>query len=381
MVFIKNFLSLFLFAESIRSGAAAPGDDASSLVIGGVDAAPGDFPYYAQVLPNNGYDTLHCGGSLVAPDLVLTAAHCVDEDGPYMAVVGAYDVYNPYDGDEEGQVRNCTQVTIHPEYVGLMGEKDIALCLLNETVDIDQDSVYLELNDKKSVPAEDEMLTLMGLGLMVSFRRRSLQEEERLKRRGLTHCDSEWPTFAPTVTLPPTTMIPTTMFPSSDYTMYPTPTSSTYGSRQYIPKILQTTQIPFLNQQRCQDIHNIWHLLFPWYESKPFNVTDELICAWDSTGDTSACYGDSGGPLVSVSEQEDGRILHTLVGLVSGGFGCATMPNVYMSVEALSGWIKATACNDLGSVAEFCKVSTTKSSKKTAKVSKKSKGMKSTKSA
>ncbi len=39
-----------------------------SLIIGGQNAAPGDYPYFAHYYPG-------CGGSLIAPDLVLTAGH------------------------------------------------------------------------------------------------------------------------------------------------------------------------------------------------------------------------------------------------------------------------------------------------------------------
>jgi hypothetical protein len=40
-----------------------------SLIIGGQNAVPGDYPYFAHFYPPG------CGGSLIAPDLVLTAGH------------------------------------------------------------------------------------------------------------------------------------------------------------------------------------------------------------------------------------------------------------------------------------------------------------------
>jgi secreted trypsin-like serine protease len=40
-----------------------------SLIIGGKNAVSGDYPYFAH------FDSPGCGGSLIAPDLVLTAGH------------------------------------------------------------------------------------------------------------------------------------------------------------------------------------------------------------------------------------------------------------------------------------------------------------------
>jgi len=366
--------------------------------------------HIAQILPDNGYSTGHCGASLVAPDLVLTAAHCVDS--PYwdnwLVVVGVHERYNMYDDDEEGEVRSCTQVIMHPEYNG-MGEYDIALCLLSDTVNIEQALVYLELNDNESVPADDEMLTLIGLG--TTRRRRSLEESDSdCPKTNSDHTDvptmspgdssnsfvtedpSDSPTMSPTDTLGPTA----TMYPTSTSSSFPTSASSKFPfsyptwsptelNTDWSPKILQTVKLPFLNNQRCQDLHSVYHLLRPWY-GPVFNVTKEVLCAWDSTGQTSSCYGDSGGPLVSISQQDDGRIRHTQVGLVSGGYGgCATMPNVYTNVAALSDWIKDTACNNMTSVADFCdpcyKSGKSEKSCKTEKSTKKGKkGKKSSKS-
>ncbi len=52
---------------------AAPAD----AIVGGRAAPPGKYPFFAVLEVDNRFS---CGASLVAPDTVLTAAHCVSDD-------------------------------------------------------------------------------------------------------------------------------------------------------------------------------------------------------------------------------------------------------------------------------------------------------------
>ena len=71
-------------------------------IIGGGEAGPGDFPDCVAVI---GQQTQNCTGTLIAPKLVLTAAHCAQLGGPRRIFVGEkvgqnngryYDVKTPY---------------------------------------------------------------------------------------------------------------------------------------------------------------------------------------------------------------------------------------------------------------------------------------------
>lgn len=57
---------------------------------GGIDAPSGRFPYMVSIGPSD-YRGHKCGGVLIHPLLILTAAHCVAEVGPNPIVrIGAY---------------------------------------------------------------------------------------------------------------------------------------------------------------------------------------------------------------------------------------------------------------------------------------------------
>lgn len=128
-------------------------------IVGGEQSEEGEFPYYVQV----GYG---CGGALIAPQVVLYAAHCAYAGlGEGTSVqVGAYKAHS----DEFGYSRTCERVINHPQYNSATLNNDFSLCLLDSPVNISEERVVLALNEDGGVPETGEDLIVLGLGRLSS---------------------------------------------------------------------------------------------------------------------------------------------------------------------------------------------------------------------
>lgn len=102
-------------------------------IVGGSEAKPGAWPYQVAISAA-GYS---CGGTLIAPQWVLTAAHCTVD--PSSRAAFPADAYSLRIGSlhkaRDGRVLRVTQVIVHEKYNQPAAfENDIALLKLSEPV-------------------------------------------------------------------------------------------------------------------------------------------------------------------------------------------------------------------------------------------------------
>ncbi|KAM4757095.1 mast cell protease 1A-like [Cyanocitta cristata] len=98
-------------------------------IIGGREVKPHSRPYMAYLKIQTRSQTSSCGGFLIRPDAVLSAAHCVDKEGT-MRVTVILGAHNISDRERSQQKIRVGQWVIHPNYHRVSLKNDIVLLKL-----------------------------------------------------------------------------------------------------------------------------------------------------------------------------------------------------------------------------------------------------------
>ena len=124
---IRRLLLALALATASLAAAATP----SMAVVGGNDASPGEYPAVAQI----SYGLFSCTGTLIAPDVVLTAGHCSSIDAgtvgtPVTWPAPLIDVRIGSHRDGDGERVPVKGVVAHQNYLATKGY-DISLLRLS----------------------------------------------------------------------------------------------------------------------------------------------------------------------------------------------------------------------------------------------------------
>ena len=132
-----------------------------TLIHGGTEVEENRYPYLAVLFQHREGGSLRqvCGGSLIAPNVILTAAHCYEFIE--VAMLGVHNYSDITTNSSERYEISPKQKVLYPFYNSTTQDEDFLLLFL------DQPSKFqpVKLNTNANVPVSDEQLTVMGWGM------------------------------------------------------------------------------------------------------------------------------------------------------------------------------------------------------------------------
>jgi len=170
--------------------AARTGEDVAGRIVFGEPPGTGMYPYYVAVVDGArrrmqvGTGAGQCGGTLIAPRVVLTAASCLNAEqtlgqqiftlvGRQVRVGAYFTVNSPNFGQDGSRSATVVDQVIHPAYTqipttdgtfGTVYRNDIMLLKLKDDVYPDQRKQKVALSNRRSDVNAGNLITIIGMG-------------------------------------------------------------------------------------------------------------------------------------------------------------------------------------------------------------------------
>ena len=266
-------------------------------VVNGQDAT--DAPYYVQLSIDISGSFYLCGGSLLAANWVVTAAHCLYDiqQGSVVVTVTAGTLLKSGTG---GVTKTVDKFYLDPNYIPGDNDKsgggsDIALLWFSNPFTLSSNIQVIPL--AASNPAGGTQALVTGFG-------------------GVNAKDES----------------------GTELTNYP---AATTLQEAFVSIVDEATAARWILASGTT-----WRECDPAYSYIENMAWDKLVATGsDTTPVKDSCQGDSGGPLAVADSTSP--VGYSLVAVVSFGFGCAvqSMPGFYTSVPGNSQWLTATMAN------------------------------------
>lgn len=260
-------------------------------IVGGNPAQKSQIPWQVGITYSLNSPPF-CGGTIIGPKTILTAAHCFTEnDNPanYIVMVGVIDISN-----QQARAEGSFHVHLihrHPQYDEFTQDNDYAVLTLTRSIEFSENANAACLPTDQDQLFIDKQVIVSGWGNM----------------------------------------------------------AATGAIDEYdFPNWLQFTRVTSVsNEDCCHEVYNK-----PACKADSTLITENMICAGIQGGGVDSCQGDSGGPLTYFNATTDST---NIIGVVSWGFGCA-LPGqygVYARVTSALSWIAqhsdnyTISCNNL----------------------------------
>jgi secreted trypsin-like serine protease len=285
-------LGLLCWLQGPTSAEDTDAAGATEMIVGGNVAPEGKYPWQVRLYTSMDDDKGRCGGTIIADQWVLTAAHCAVVDPNAEANVVPLDAivvgYGSIDRTKTTKIES-ERIVVHPLYLehGIAGNADLALIKLKQPI-ADAKAVQLadpQLNERLLTPGAK--VTVTGWGALWDTDDKGIMEMLSQLTAG-----------------------------------------ADLDERLNNPLKLHQVEIQVLDNESCRSV----------FQSLSISIADSDICGMSPTSRKNSCYGDSGGPLLAST----GSRAFVQVGVVSRGCGNQGLPNIYTRVSSFSDWIGET---------------------------------------